>query len=117
MDKKTIKKTEEELYKNVDAHPRQKPIPFKEFLDYLRKNPQAIIRNVFQVFHDMIKHYVGEGFEEYPDDPENIGFVFYDCYPLFVEGTDRPFFADRLFAYRLMNLTKALRQGAQYVSQ
>jgi predicted Ser/Thr protein kinase len=111
--KEIIEKTVESLHESINAHTDQGPVPFKEFLELLARNPQGLIRSIFQVFHDMIKHYVGEGFDEYPDDPESIGFVFYDCYHLFVAGTDRPFFADRLFANRLVNLTKSLRQGAQ----
>jgi len=111
--KEIVEKSVASLHENIDAHPEQGPIPFKDFLEELAKNPQAIIRNVFQVFHDLIKHYVGEGFNEYPDDPESIGFVFYDCYRLFVENADHPFFADRLFANRLVSLAKSLRKGAQ----
>ncbi|MFC2145739.1 serine protein kinase PrkA [Acidobacteriota bacterium] len=113
INKEIIEKTVESLHNNINAHPESGPISFRQFLEDLAKNPRAIIRSIFQEFHDMIKYYVGEGFEEYPDDPESIGFVYYDCYRLFVENADRPFFADRLFANRLVNLTKALRQGAQ----
>ena len=73
----------------------------------------AVIRNIFQLFHDMIMAYVGEGVDEYPDDPESINYVYYDCRRLFVEDTDHPFFADRLFANRLMNLVEACKRGAQ----
>ncbi|MGD2092744.1 MAG: serine protein kinase PrkA [Candidatus Aminicenantes bacterium] len=113
INKEIIEKTVDSLHDNINAHPELGPVPFREFLEYLARNPRTIIRSIFQEFHDMIKHYVGEGFDEYPDDPESIGFVYYDCYRLFVENADRPFFADRLFANRLVNLTKALRQGAQ----
>jgi len=113
LNREILEKTVEDLSVNIEAHRHRRPISFKKFLEYLVQNPEAIIRNVFQVFHDMIKTYVGEGFEEYPDDPESVGFVYYDCYHLFVEGADRPFFADRLFANRLVALSKALRQGAQ----
>ena len=92
---------------------RRSSIPFEEFLNELVANPQVVIRNVFQVFHDMIKAYVGEGVEEYPDDPESIHYVHYDCSKLFVEGSDYPFFADRLFANRLISLVEALKRGAQ----
>ncbi len=88
-------------------------VPFEEFLKLLVKRPAAVMRNAFQVFHDMIKHYVGEGIDEYPDDPESIGFVYYDFGKLFVEGSDHPYFADRPFANRLINLVEALRRGAQ----
>jgi predicted Ser/Thr protein kinase len=109
----TVGQSVEYLSENIDAHPQNKPIPFEEFLQLVAANPQGIIRSIFQVFHDMIDDHVGEGLEEYPDDPESIGFVYYDCYPLFVAGTDRPFFADRLFANRLVKLAEALRKGAQ----
>ena len=33
--------------------------------------------------------------------------------PLFVEDTDNPFFADRIFANRLMNMIDGFRGGAQ----
>lgn len=89
------------------------PVPFEDFLRILTSNPSAVIRNVFQVFHDMVKLYVGEGIEAYPDDPENIGFMDYDFSRLLVEGADHPFFADRIFANRLINLVQSLRRGAQ----
>jgi hypothetical protein len=92
---------------------RRFSIPFEEFLNKLAADPQVVIRNVFQIFHDMIKAYVGEGIEEYPDDPESIHYVLYDCSKLFVEGSDYPFFADRLFANRLISLVEALKRGAQ----
>lgn len=88
-------------------------LPFDEFLKLLTVNPDTVIRNVFQVFHDMIKTYVAEGVEEYPSDPESINFVYYDCSKLFVEGSDHPFFADRLFANRLINHVESLKRGAQ----
>ncbi len=108
-----IKKAMENLGRNVDALDQQKPVPFKKFLEYLVQDPQVIIRNIFQVFHDMLKSFVGEGVEEYPGDPESIGFVDYDSGKLLVEDTDHPFFADRLFANRLVNKVKTMRQGAQ----
>ncbi|GEM_PF-77989 len=37
----------------------------------------------------------------------------YDCSALFVDGVDHPFFADRLFANRLISQVEALRRGAQ----
>lgn len=89
------------------------PVSFEEYLRMLAEEPGIYLRNVFQVFHDMAKSYVGEGIEEYPDDPETIGFVHYDCHRLFVENSDHPFFADRIFANRLMNLVESLRSGAQ----
>ncbi len=88
-------------------------ISFEDFLRMVQKNPMGTIRNVFQVFYDLFKTYVGEGVDEYPNDPESIRYVSYDCSRLFVEDSDHPFFADRLFANRLVNHVDALRSGAQ----
>jgi predicted Ser/Thr protein kinase len=89
------------------------PIPFGEFLRHLVANPSIVMRNIFQVFHDMVTAYVGEGVDEYPDDPESIHYVSYDCNRLFVEDVDHPFFADRLFANRLVSLVDTMKRGAQ----
>jgi len=87
-------------------------ITFEEFLRELSARPHQVTRNIMQTFYDMIHHYVGQGSDEYPDDPESINFVNYDFSRLFVEGTDRPFFADRLFANRLINHVQAMKSGA-----
>lgn len=89
------------------------PITFDQFLTEMVEKPYIIIRNAFQVFHDLVTTYLGEGQDEYPDDPESIHYVYYDCSKLFVEGADRPFFADRLFANKLVSLIKAMKHGSQ----
>ena len=86
---------------------------FDEFADLVRKEPERILRNIFQLFHDMVRRYVGEGEDEYPGDPESIGFVEYDCSKIFAEGSDTPFFADMLFANRFVRQVSGLSQGAQ----
>jgi len=101
------------INRNMAAGRRHTTISFDEFLQELIHKPTVVARNIFQVFHDMIKNYMGEGYNEYPDDPESIGYVRYDCSRLFIEGSDTPFFADRLFANRLINLVEALKRGAQ----
>jgi predicted Ser/Thr protein kinase len=93
-------------------NPRQ-TLSFADYLQQVATRPTVLVRNVFQVFHDMIKTHVGEGIDEYPGDTESIHFLSYDCRRLFVEGSDQPFFADRLFANRLLNLVEALKRGAQ----
>jgi predicted Ser/Thr protein kinase len=109
----SIKKALDNLNHSMNKFERRSAIPFEDFLNELVANPTVVVRNVFQIFHDMIKEYVGEGIEEYPDDPESIHYVLYDCSKLFVEGADYPFFADRLFANRLISLVEALKRGAQ----
>ena len=101
------------LDRSITERGQPPPIPFEEFLHNMVAHPEGLMRNVFQVFHDMIKTYVSEGHDEYPEDPESIHFVYYDCSRLFVEGSDNPFFADRLFANRLINLAESMKRGAQ----
>ena len=85
-------------------------IPFDDFMKLASKNPNNVFRNIFQLFSDMIHVYIGEGIDEYPDDPDSINYIKYDCKRLFVEGTDTPFLADRPFANRLVNLAKSFRR-------
>lgn len=108
-----IKDSMQNLDRHMSERHQQPVIPFEEFLNILSKNPCDVLRNVFQVFHDMVKAYVREEMDEYPDDPESVHFVNYDCRPLFVDGADHPFFADRLFANRLMKHVESMKHGAQ----
>jgi predicted Ser/Thr protein kinase len=108
-----IKKAMLNLNQTMSTQEQRASIPFEGFLNEMVANPKTAMRNIFQVFHDMIKAYVGEGVDEYHDDPESIHYVNYDCTGLFVEGTDNPFFADRLFANRLVKLVEALKRGTQ----
>ncbi len=108
-----IKKAMQNLNSSMSEREQRTSLSFEEFLKILVANPSIVMRDVFQVFHDMIKAYVGEGVDEYPDDPESIQYVYYDCSKLFVEGSDYPFFADRLFANRLVKVAEAMKRGAQ----
>jgi predicted Ser/Thr protein kinase len=108
-----IRNAMQHLDRRMSEKDQQSTIAYEEFLKILSENPGTVIRNVFQVFHDMIKNYISEGLDEYPNDPESINFVYYDCNNLFVEGSDHPFFADRLFANRLIGHVEALKRGAQ----
>ena len=88
-------------------------ITFEEFLALVRENPMHHVRNVHQVFHDMVRTFLGSGIDEYPEDPESINFIAYNTNALFVDGADQPFFADRLFANRLASMVDGMRGGAQ----
>lgn len=88
------------------------PIPFEEFTKYTADHPNNVFRNIYQLFSDMIKYYLGKGIDEYPDDPDSINYIKYDTNRLFVQGTDSPFFADRPFANRLAQLAKSFREGS-----
>ncbi len=108
-----VRKALKKLAKSQEVLDQERTIPFADFLVLLRKHPERLIRNVHQVFHDMVMAFVGEGHDEYPEDPESINFIGYDCTRLFVEGADQPFFADRIFANRLMSMIDGFRGGAQ----
>ena len=66
------------LEQHISADNSQDAISFQDFSRRLKSKPDKVIRNVFQLFHDMIRYYVGEGTEEYPDDPESIKFMVYN---------------------------------------
>jgi hypothetical protein len=108
-----VKHAMENLDREVSQHECEVPISYNQFLKELTEKPTWIIRNVFQVFHDMVRTYVGEGHDEYPNDPESISFVYYDCGKLLVEGSDYPFFADRVFANRFISHVESFKRGAQ----
>jgi len=110
---KAIKQAVGNLSKNMIDTEQSTLFSFEDILNLTLNNPTQVLRNVFQVFHDMVKHYVGEGDNEYPDDPESIGYVSYDCSRLFVKNSDHPFFADRLFANRLIALCESFKRSAQ----
>jgi predicted Ser/Thr protein kinase len=108
-----IRKAMAKLEESQRGNEAAQSISFESFLVRLRAHPDRMIRNVHQVFHDMVYSYIGMGHDEYPDDPESINFIAYDCAPLFVRNCDNPFFADRIFANRLMNMVDGFRGGAQ----
>lgn len=108
-----IDKAFKRIDRSMDEWEQRAPIPFDEFLTVFNDKPKMVVRNIFHLFHDMIKSFMKEGADEYPDDPESIHYAYYDCRQLFIEGTDHPFFADRLFANRLVDLVEALMRGAQ----
>ncbi|KJR96730.1 MAG: ATPase AAA [Desulfobulbaceae bacterium BRH_c16a] len=93
---------------------RQSPtISFNDFLREAIDNPQLVIRNIYQVYSDMIDAFVLDGIDEYGEDPESIQFLKYDSTKIFVEGSDRPFFADRLFANRFMRHVDSFKVGSK----
>jgi predicted Ser/Thr protein kinase len=92
---------------------RQSELSFTEFLGEVVQQPERNLRNVTQVYADMVHFFVRDGFDEYRNDPESINYLHYDCSQLFVEGSDRPFFADRLFANRLIRHVESLSVGDQ----
>ncbi len=108
-----INKAMQLLNRSMDEPGLQTPIPFEQFIGKVASNPSVVMRNVFQIFHDMVLNYVEKGEDEYQDDPESVDFVDYDCTRLFVEDSDHPFFADRLFANRLIKQVESFTRGTQ----
>lgn len=89
------------------------PIRYNDFLYLAATKPQAAFRDIFQLFHDMVHNYIPDGEDEYPETSHSIGFFSYDTSNLFINDCDIPFFADRLFANRFMNLVNGFRSGIQ----
>lgn len=108
-----IKKALEFLRTEIENKEKRTILSFEEYCDVLSRKPQRVLRNVFQLFCDMVKTYVRSGEDEYLDDPESIGFIKYDCSKIFIEDSGNPFFADRLFANRFVRQAESLRQGSQ----
>ncbi|MFZ2955947.1 MAG: serine protein kinase PrkA [Candidatus Ozemobacteraceae bacterium] len=102
------------IIENLSSTCVQKPIGFNDFIDELPRSGELMLRNIFQVFHDMVHAHIGGGggIDEYPGDAESIGFLKYDLDNLFINDTQKPFFADRLFANRLVALAKSFRSSA-----
>jgi len=86
---------------------------FNDFLHILSTNPETVLRDIFRLFHDMVHYYIKHPPEQTSDINREIGFIDYNTEGLFVQNCENPFFADRLFANRLVNLTSALKKGLQ----
>lgn len=99
------------LYQKIKEREQRPPLPFSEYMELAANSPNLVFRNIFQMFYDMMYNYIGEGVNEYPDDPESINYVFYNCSRLFEDGADHPFFGDRLFANRLIGHISSFRRG------
>ena len=103
-----------ENFEKTKGQWKQSPIlSLADFLQEVIKDPDRYIRNVYQLYPDMIRQYVCDGVDEHGDDPETIQFLKYNCGELFVHGSDRPFFADRLFANRLMRHVESFKVGSK----
>ena len=101
------------LSNNLRDTEKREYVHFNDFLHLASEEPRLLFRDIFQYFHDMMYYYVPEGHDEYSDSEHSIGFAHYDFSKMFVEGCDDPFFADRLFSNRLMNLVSGFRKGIQ----
>ncbi|MBT3208076.1 MAG: serine protein kinase PrkA [Bacteroidetes bacterium] len=85
---------------------------FNEFLNVAARKPNLVFRDIYQLFHDMVNYFVPKPIDEYEGDPLSMGLLHFDCKDLFEKDCDVPFFADNLFANRLINIINAIKQGA-----
>jgi len=108
-----ITKAIENIRQRKSEWEKKPTLSFAEFLEEVVEHPEWVLRNIYQLYSDMFRTYVKEEKDEYPDDPESINYLNYDSHQLFVENSDRPFFADRLFANRLVRHVDSLSVGAQ----
>lgn len=83
---------------------------FEEFLNILIKEPEKTLRDIFQIFADMMSFFLYE--EKSEKELLSIEKANFD--KLFYENCEEPFFIDRLLANRLLKLTNTLKKGGQY---
>lgn len=100
-----------ELTKQIREKEQRHPINFNDFLFLLSNEPKQILRNIFQLFHDMVQYHVPNGVDEYENDIDNVGFREYDLSKLLIEDVGTPFFSDRLFANRFIQMTEDISKG------
>ncbi|NJL13685.1 MAG: serine protein kinase PrkA [Microscillaceae bacterium] len=105
---KALKKLSEKL-RNQEL---RIPLSFAEFLDLANRQPRLIFRDIFQLFYDMVHHYVDA--DNDPNEENNtVQMEQYDCSALFEKDCDNPFFSDRLFANRFIKLADGFKKGVQ----
>lgn len=109
---KTFQNIEELIAKAIGTEPKEvrAPIPFYEFMELVAKEPKFYLRDVFQLFYDMVFYYVKKG----PFYRTNINLPQisrqYDLTNLLVKDCDNPFFADHIFADRFVDLVNSLKR-------
>ncbi len=108
-----IVKAMQQLDRRITEQAPPAVISFARFLQIMTCEPARVLRNVFQLFHDMVSAHVSSYTDDYADDSQSLDFRNYDCSQLFVEHADRPFFADRLFASRFIRHVDGMKYGAQ----
>ncbi|MBM2814957.1 MAG: putative serine protein kinase, PrkA [Ignavibacteria bacterium] len=102
-----------DLSNNLREQEKRQPINFNDFLFMASQNPEFVFRDIFQLFYDMFNHYVETPKDDWEGSPEYIGFIGYDFFKMFESDCDEPFFSDRLFSNRLMNLVRDFRKSTQ----
>jgi len=87
------------------------PFTFNDFIFQLNRRPETILRDVYQIFSDMVWHYV----KRLPPDKNATSSTLlrYDMRKLFVENTENPFYADLIFSARFMEMVYSIGKGVQ----
>lgn len=87
------------------------PFTFNDFIFQLNRRPQTVLRNVYNIFSDMVWHYV----KRLPPDKKasKSTLLKYDMRKLFVENTENPFYADLIFSARFMEMVNSISKGVQ----
>ncbi len=100
----------EQLNRSLKEQKGPVRLTFQEYLEKLKENPGTQLRDIFQLVHDMVLYYVPPGTDEFPDDPESVHYMSYDFSRLFIQESEAPYFADRLFGNRFMELIHSFDQ-------
>ena len=82
------------------------PYSFHDIIFEISRNPKRALRDSFQIFADMVEHYVKK-----EKQGQKLGFREYNTAGLFIRNSDSPFFADYMFASRFMSIIKTMRKS------
>ncbi len=110
---KNIKTVFHLLDKKLKKDEKDSVVTFQQFLAKSASRPLHYYRNVFQLFNNMMYHYIREEEDEYVNDPENINFKTINCDNLLVRDTAYPFFTDLPLANRLVRMADSFKEGTQ----
>jgi hypothetical protein len=88
-------------------------LPFRKFLEVMAENPELVLRDIFQLFHNMVYHYITKGEKVERTTLIASSVDSYNFNQLFEIDCDNPFFNDRLFARRFLKLTDGFKKGIQ----
>ncbi len=105
-----------DLLKNLNKELRPENIHqtwrFQEFLQMVTDNPATTLRDIFQIFTDMVQYYACENGKCALSNGlmqiENVNLE-----NIFVKDCEEPFFFDALFANRFVKLINGFKQGVQ----
>jgi len=88
----------DKIIENLTLDKSFKALEFDAFMNEFSRVGPSILRNIYQIFHDMIHYYAYEVKDGIPFDAEAIGFLNYNFDKIFIQDTEKPFFSDRLFS-------------------